>query len=266
MDSPFSDISVMVNDVAYENLKVPSFITAMVMKLLSRQVESKVHFDILKLKPTEFARTCSVPCVFIVGKEDKLVFPKRVQEIFNAYLGKQKSILNSSGDHSSEREQHVIRQCFSFVMQEFKKNASHKRSTVPPQTALFDDRFHATLSDFGAQFTSNYERVFRELGGRNAGLYHSHHGKFNFDVYLDESRNEENLVRQDELEIQDDFRRDLPSRAFARGGTQLPDFSESEILEDLTALQVEGEFGNGRKNDIENTLQDLSLFMRKNNF
>ena len=35
----------MVNDVAYENLKVPSFITAMVMKVLSRQIESKVHFN-----------------------------------------------------------------------------------------------------------------------------------------------------------------------------------------------------------------------------
>lgn len=256
----------MVNDVAYENLKVPSFITAVVMKVLSRQVESKVHFDILKLKPLEFAKTCSVPCVFIVGKEDRLVYPRRVQEIFNAYLGKQKSILSSSGDHSSEREQHIIRQCFAFVLQEFKKNVVLARSTLPPRTTLFDDRFHTALNDFGTAFAASYDRAFRELGGRNAGLYHSHHGKFNFDVYLDESRNEENLVRQEDIDLQNDFQRDFPARAFARNNHPLTDFSEAEILEDLTGLQLDGESGPNQKADIEAHLQDLSLYFRRNNF
>lgn len=256
----------MVNDVAYENLKVPSFITAVVMKVLSRQIEAKVHFDILKLKPLEFARTCSVPCMFIVGKEDRLVYPRRVQEIFNAYLGKQKSILSSAGDHSSEREPHIIRQCFAYVLQEFKKNVALGRSTVPPQTALFDDRFHQALNDFGSAFASNYERAFRELGGRNAGLYHSHHGKFNFDVYLDESRNEENLVRQEDLDLHNDFQRDFPARAFGRNDQPLGDFSEAEILEDLTGLQFDGEYGQGQKVDLEGHLQDLSLFIKRNNF
>ena len=254
----------MVNDVAYESMNIPSFITSMVMKVLSSQIQSKVHFNILKLKPSEFAKTCSVPCMFIIGKEDKLVYPKRVQEIFNAYLGKQKSIINSSGDHSSEREEHIIKQCFNFVIQEFKRNAIHSRETIVPQLNYFDDRFNAELADISSNFVSNYEKSLREFGNKNAGLYHTHHGKFNFDVYLDESRNEENMIQYDENEFNEDLKRDYQFRKYASSKNNLADFSEEEILEDLTNLQFDTQTNKNSKEEFENHLNDLSVFMKKN--
>lgn len=58
----------MVQDVAYENLKLPGFLVNVALQFMSSQVKSRVHFNILNLKPTEFARECSVPCIFIVGQ------------------------------------------------------------------------------------------------------------------------------------------------------------------------------------------------------
>lgn len=115
LDSPFSDIKVMVNDVVYENYKIPGALVNPILSFLSSTIKKKVNFDILELKPLEFAKTCSVPCMFIIGKEDHLVLPKRVKQIFDAYKGKKKYLVYSDGDHASSREEEVVEQCYSFI-------------------------------------------------------------------------------------------------------------------------------------------------------
>lgn len=67
LDSPFSDILEMVKDIANDTLHVPGFIITLLLKLLSKQIEGKVGFDIMHIKPVEFAKDCTVPCVFISG-------------------------------------------------------------------------------------------------------------------------------------------------------------------------------------------------------
>ena len=200
----------MVSDVVYETLSMPSFVSSMIMKVLSHQIQSKIHFDILKLKPSEFAKTCSVPCKFIIGKQDNLVLPNRVQEIYNAYFGKQKSIINSSGDHSCEREEHIISQCFNYVIQEFKKNAIKSKEIVPQKSSFFDDRFHPDFIDISLSFARDYQKSYNENKHKNVGLYNSQSGKFNFDTYFDESRNEEKLMTFSETEFKENKKNDYP--------------------------------------------------------
>lgn len=191
LDSPFSDISVMVKDVAYELLKLPGLIVSVALKLMSSTIKSKVNFDILKLKPIEFAKTCTVPCVFIIGEEDKLVLPKRVQEIFDAYAGKQKVIITSQGDHSSERESHILNQCFKLLFQEIKKNSYVPRQTmtvVPDYVDTINDTY---LNNLAKEFMNRVETNIRNTNTRrNIGnnLYSNHKAKnFNFDYYADDS-------------------------------------------------------------------------------
>lgn len=48
---------------------------------MSSQIKNRLNFNILKLKPINFVKDCSVPCVFIIGKCDELVLPKRIKEM-----------------------------------------------------------------------------------------------------------------------------------------------------------------------------------------
>ncbi len=81
LDSPFSDIEVMVKDVAYQKLSLPGFVVSLALKFMSSQIHNRLQFNILNLKPVEFVKDCTVPCVFIIGEKDELVLPKRISEM-----------------------------------------------------------------------------------------------------------------------------------------------------------------------------------------
>lgn len=256
----------MVNDVAYDSLKIPGFITSMVMKVLSKQIQSKVNFDILKLKPAEFARTCTVPCVFIIGKNDKLVYPKRVLEIFDAYLGKQKSLIHSSGDHTSEREGHILKQCYNFMIQELKKNTVHSRSTMAKGIRFADNCDDQEFSSFSSTFLHNYPEAMKSNTGKNYGLYNAQPARFNFDVYLDETRNEENVAKYDEYRSGTSMRRATGIGKFDNYSSSQREFTEEELLEDLTNLQMEPGVEPYTKEKYVNQVNEISRFMHKNRF
>lgn len=194
LDSPFSDISDMVEDVASDRLKVPKFVAQLALKLMSSQIESRVHFDILKLKPAAFARSCSVPCVFVIGKHDRLVFPKRALEIFEAYLSRQKTLVYSNGDHSSEREPHVLKQCYAFVVSEVGKHLHNNRPTVEPKHNFVDRLTDNRLASLAVQFEKT---VVGPISSKRVPVNYSRNS-YNFDFYIDEVRNEEQMARHDE--------------------------------------------------------------------
>lgn len=56
LDSPFSDITEMIKDVAYENLGLPGILVNLALQFLSIQIKSRVHFNILDIRPAEFAK------------------------------------------------------------------------------------------------------------------------------------------------------------------------------------------------------------------
>lgn len=185
----------MVEDVASDRLGVPKFVAQLALRLMSSQIESRVHFDILKLRPAAFARNCSVPCVFVIGRQDRLVFPRRALEIFEAYLSRQKTLVYSDGDHSSEREAHVLRQCYAFIVGEVGRHWHNSRSTVEPQRRFVDRVGDGRLGALAAQFEKSVgESSVARPSLRPPPLRNT----YNFDFYIDEARNEEQAVRAEE--------------------------------------------------------------------
>ncbi len=90
LDSPFSDIGVMVNDIAKSKINiygVTNMIVNLALRYMKEKIKSLLGFNILKIKPIEYAKNCTVPCVFIVGEKEQLVLPKRIKEFFKAYKG-----------------------------------------------------------------------------------------------------------------------------------------------------------------------------------
>lgn len=248
----------MVNDVAYESLKVPGFIASMIMKVLNRQIKSKVHFDILKLKPAEFAKNCSVPCVFIIGREDKLVYPKRVKEIFDAYLGKQKTLVYSDGDHSSEREEVVLKQCYELILLELKRHSGQTRQFEPRNIKFNDNTTDPRIKAFGHSFSRAFNIVAREGFDQKAGLYNIHQGAFNFDTFVDESRNEEDIrkYRASVESSQREFTWNTPQ-------THKDEFDE-EMIDELKSLKIDPNVLKSNRSLYDSHVKDFSLFLERN--
>ena len=159
----------MIQDIAYENLKLPGFIVSLALSFLGNQIRSKVHTDIFDTKPIDFASHIKTSCLFIIGNEDKLVYPKRVEEMFHAYLGKTKSIIRSNGDHSSEREPYIINHCFQFIAKELNKlkhhfDQNHVFDIKPTTNSLYDNKFNEYAEQFIEKVKNN---VLRSSRGRN---------------------------------------------------------------------------------------------------
>lgn len=184
----------MVQDIAYEQLNIPGLLSTVFINVLSQQIKSKVNFDILHLKPIEFAQNCTVPCVFIIGKQDKLVYPKRVTQIFEAYKGKQKSIINSSGQHSSEREPHIIKQCQDFILQELRKGSINHRKSMEKNTTFVNSVNDDGLNLLCQQFMEKMDRNANKNFANQRISLHGFGNKYNFESCLDENRNEERVV------------------------------------------------------------------------
>jgi acetyl esterase/lipase len=51
LDSPFSDLKQLVNELARTHTKVPSFLVSTAMALIRKSVQSRAEFDIYNLKP-----------------------------------------------------------------------------------------------------------------------------------------------------------------------------------------------------------------------
>ena len=258
----------MVQDVAYENMKLPGFVVSVALKFISSQIEKKVQFDILKLKPIEFARECSVPCVFIIGAEDRLVYPKRVQQIFDAYLGKQKTLLTSSGDHSSEREENILQQCYSFLSKELKKNSAPPRPSMEPRRFFVDSVANDQLKVMARTFSERVEVniLNSEKKQKNRGNFAQSGKRFNFDVYLDETRNEENVLKDGQdfdeqalLDYRMQARKTKNPGSMKAGG--LPE-------ETFSIKQLEGlnDLGDITEAEFSENLKDLSMILKNNRF
>ena len=56
LDSPFSDLSQLVNELAYHYTKLPAFLVSPALKLVASTVKSKVGFDIYDLKPIDHVK------------------------------------------------------------------------------------------------------------------------------------------------------------------------------------------------------------------
>jgi fermentation-respiration switch protein FrsA (DUF1100 family) len=90
----------------------------LLFKIVTSSCEDRIGYDISLLKPIDSAyKIKDIPAVFIVGKDDKLVLPGRVKEIYDIYKGpKYYHLVN--GEHQNARSEDEILKVFG-VMQEF---------------------------------------------------------------------------------------------------------------------------------------------------
>jgi pimeloyl-ACP methyl ester carboxylesterase len=85
LDSPFSSLSKLVNELSYTYTKIPSFLISPVLKLISSTIKSKADFDIYKLSPIDHVKNSFIPALFSTATEDDFIKPHHTKELHEAY-------------------------------------------------------------------------------------------------------------------------------------------------------------------------------------
>jgi alpha-beta hydrolase superfamily lysophospholipase len=73
LDSPFSDMKVLVQELAKQYTKIPGFLVSGAMKLVRSTIKSKVNFDVNNLAPIQHVDKCFIPALFAVALQDDFI-------------------------------------------------------------------------------------------------------------------------------------------------------------------------------------------------
>ncbi len=73
LDSAFSDLQVLVQELARTHTKVPSFLVSAAISLVRGSVQSRANFDIYELKPIQNLDQSFIPALFAHGIHDTFI-------------------------------------------------------------------------------------------------------------------------------------------------------------------------------------------------
>lgn len=75
LDSPFSNMKILVNELAKQYTKIPGFLVSGALKLVRQTIKSKAKFDILDLSPIDHVQECFIPAYFATALTDDFIQP-----------------------------------------------------------------------------------------------------------------------------------------------------------------------------------------------
>jgi hypothetical protein len=102
LDSPFSSLQMLVEELVKDKVSLPNFIVNQALKLVKSTVSKKAHFKLDDIEPIKYAKTCFIPALFVAAKDDNFVKPHHAKILHDSYPG-DKNIVSIEGDHNSSR-------------------------------------------------------------------------------------------------------------------------------------------------------------------
>ena len=106
LDSPFSSLRLLCDELVKKHSKLPKFLIAGVVKLVRRSIKKKAQFNIDDLNPLMHVDKCFIPAFFVVAKDDDFILPHHGEDLHEVYAG-DKNLIKVEGDHNSERPEYL---------------------------------------------------------------------------------------------------------------------------------------------------------------
>eukprot|EP00331_Platyophrya_macrostoma_P010127 CAMPEP_0176429674 /NCGR_PEP_ID=MMETSP0127-20121128/13838_1 /TAXON_ID=938130 /ORGANISM="Platyophrya macrostoma, Strain WH" /LENGTH=401 /DNA_ID=CAMNT_0017811497 /DNA_START=36 /DNA_END=1241 /DNA_ORIENTATION=- len=107
LDSAFSDMKVLAEELAKSHSNLPKFIVSSAMSFVRKTIQSKAKFDINSLTPINHVKAGFIPAFFVTGKDDTFIQPHHTQDLYKKYAG-DKNLVLVEGDHNSVRPQFLL--------------------------------------------------------------------------------------------------------------------------------------------------------------
>ena len=102
LDSPFSNLHKLVNELAYQYTKLPSFLVSPVLNLVANSIKTKTGLDIYNLSPIDHVKNSFIPALFGTASGDNFIIPQHSIDLHDAYSG-EKNFVTFDGDHNTAR-------------------------------------------------------------------------------------------------------------------------------------------------------------------
>jgi alpha/beta superfamily hydrolase len=102
LDSPFSSLKLLVEELVKDKVSLPGFIVSGAIKMVKSSVKKRANFDLNDIEPINYAKNCFIPALFCSAKNDDFVKPHHSKKLFEEYQG-EKNITSVDGDHNSVR-------------------------------------------------------------------------------------------------------------------------------------------------------------------
>ena len=105
LDSPFSSLKILIDELARERVNLPNFIINQALKLIKEIIKEKANFNLDDIEPINYAGKCFIPAYFCHAKSDTFVNIHHCKDLYNVYPG-DKNIVYVKGNHNTERPNH----------------------------------------------------------------------------------------------------------------------------------------------------------------
>ena len=105
LDSPFSSLKTLINELAKDRVALPDFVVRQAIKWIKETIKEKADFNLDDVEPKDYAEKCFIPAYFCHSKEDTFVNIHHCKDLYNLYSG-DKNIVYVRGNHNSERSIH----------------------------------------------------------------------------------------------------------------------------------------------------------------
>jgi hypothetical protein len=102
LDSPFSSLKLLVEELVKDKVNLPSWILNQALKLVKSTVHKKAKFKLDDIEPINYSERCFIPALFVAAKDDNFVKPHHAKMLYDVYPG-DKNIVSVEGDHNSTR-------------------------------------------------------------------------------------------------------------------------------------------------------------------
>ena len=105
LDSPFSNFKKLVKEIVNSRTGLPEFLYGSVLTKIESDILKKTSKNLMEIdlkKNISSKGMQNIPCLFLISKEDKLVHPSHVEELYESHKG-QKKILYLEGSHNKPR-------------------------------------------------------------------------------------------------------------------------------------------------------------------
>ena len=113
IDSPFSNLRTLWEDLWRKHSRIPLFIWKIIMRFIRRSILKMAKFDIYKLNIVQSAIKWFSPWKFFYPTNDDFVDPSHWKKLHEVYAG-DKSITGFEGNHNSTRPQFFYDSCAIF--------------------------------------------------------------------------------------------------------------------------------------------------------
>ena len=105
LDSPFSSLKILIDELARDKVSLPDFIIKQALKWIKEIIKEKADFNLDDIEPKKYAEKCYMPVYFCHSKKDTFVNIHHCKDLYNLYKG-DKNIVYVKGNHNSERPIH----------------------------------------------------------------------------------------------------------------------------------------------------------------